>query len=709
MQNNEFIHHSLKYLQLGFSVIPIDQDKKPLVKWEEYQKRKATEEELRSWAQNFNNPNIGIVTGDISGMVVVDVEAGGDTTNLAPTILSKTGGGGYHFFYKHPGQPVKNGVRVKDKTDIRGDGGYVVVPPSVHKSGNSYEWLVPPDKNGFAPLPKWVLDLSANGKSKVDWQQFLETDNQQGSRNMTSAQLAGKLLHHLPSELWETAGWAAIVDWNQKKNKPALDEVELRKTWESIKKGEAQKRAQNSPEVRTSITFEQLEETIHKWLLIKDPGIIKVLVASVIANKLPSDPVWLFIVTASGGTKTELIRGLAKVPDIYSISDLTPQSFLSGEKSNKNASLLLRLPREVILTLKDFTTVLTMHRDKRHAILSQLREIYDGQFKKEFGTGETKEWEGKLGFIAGVTPVIDTHYSIYQTLGERFIQYRPRQSDPIEIALKAMGNSGKETPMREEIQNAFADFIAGVAIPEEDIAIPEELTKRMAYLAAFCVRARSGVIREGYSHREIELIPDSELPTRLAKQLITLACALYLITGEFTEEDYELVYKVGMDSLPQNRKAVIDLLYKTNEFLETTEIATKIGYPTNTTRRVLEDLHGLKLILRESKGKGFADRWAMLDKTTELLEQARPKNLKESKAIEAKQDYGPLFNNLGEFDEAQFKEELRGSDIESLKMTYEKGKVWFDENESSQNLEEVNRKLEILEDEISARTFEEGV
>lgn len=382
------------------------------------------------------------------------------------------------------------------------------------------------------------------------------------------------------------------------------------------------------PEKRNPIGFQTLEGVINKWLLIKDKGIIRVLVGSVIANKLKGDPVWLFLVTASGGTKTELIRGLNKIDGIYSLSDLTPQTFLSGEKSNKNASLLLRLPSEVILTLKDFTTVLTMHRDKRHAILSQLREIYDGQFKKAFGTGETKEWNGKLGFIAGVTSIIDTHYSIYQTLGERFVQYRPLQADPFELSLKAINNSGNEKEMREEIQNAFADFVTSIEIPAEKITIPEDLKNHIAYLASFCVRARSGVERGGYS-REIELIPDSELPTRLSKQLITLALAFSLIeNGQFTTEDYELIYKIGMDTLPQKRKLVIETLIKNDDYLETADIAMEIGYPTNTTRRILEDLHGLKLIIRESQGRGYADRWIIDDTTRELLDKAKPNNPK---------------------------------------------------------------------------------
>ena len=370
--------------------------------------------------------------------------------------------------------------------------------------------------------------------------------------------------------------------------------------------------------------FAQLEAVINKWLLINDPGIIKILTACVLANRLPADPVWLFIVTASGGTKTELLRGLNKIENIYPISDLTPQTFLSGEKSNKNASLLLRLPKEVTITMKDFTTVLTMHRDKRHAILSQLREIYDGQYKKEFGTGESKEWDGKLGFIAGVTSVIDQHYGVYQTLGERFIQYRPTQPDPIELSLKAISNSGNEVQMREEIQDAFAKYVASVEIPLEPMDVPEPIKQRIAHLSAFCVRGRSGVIRESYSTREIELIPEAELPTRLAKQLITLLCGLSLISGVFTDADYRLIYKIGMDTLPRNRRRAIEHLVAADKPQETAEVAHAIGYPNNSTRRVLEELHGLALINRRSQGQGAADLWEMRAHTLDLLAKAEP-------------------------------------------------------------------------------------
>lgn len=407
-----------------------------------------------------------------------------------------------------------------------------------------------------------------------------------------------------------------MIEQNYQKIEPQIEQ----------KIGEIEKTIQ---EKRTPIDFQTLEKTISKWLLIKDRGIIKILAATVIANKLRGDPVWLFLVAASGGTKTELIRGLNKIDGIYPISDLTPQTFLSGEKERKNASLLLRLPLEkTILTYKDFTTVLTMHRDKRHAILSQLREIYDGYYRKEFGTGETKTWEGKMGFIAGVTSVIDNHQSIFQVLGERFIQYRPEQPDTIALAKKAMANSGGEKIMREEIQNAFADFLAGIEIPQESALISEDLKDRIAYLASFCVKARSGVIRDGYSSRDIELIPDTELPTRLAKQLITLISAFSLMGNTTPEEDYELIYKIGLDTLPQKRKRALETLIRATDEVDTADVAMAIGYPTSTTRRILEDLHGLGLVKRRHEGKGYADGWLISDYTRELLERAKPNSLK---------------------------------------------------------------------------------
>ncbi len=177
--------------------------------------------------------------------------------------------------------------------------------------------------------------------------------------------------------------------------------------------------------------------------------------------------------------------------------------------------------------------------------------------------------------------------------------------------------------MREEIKTAFAEFIASVDIPTERIEIPDNITNRLVHLAAFCVRARSSVIRDTYSTREIELIPEAELPTRLAKQFSTLLCGLSLISGGFTEADYQLIYKIGMDTIPRKRRMVLDLLIASETPLETAKIASDANYPKNTVRRTLEELHGLRLISRDSSDINMSDLWSLHDSTRQLLAKAQ--------------------------------------------------------------------------------------
>lgn len=371
--------------------------------------------------------------------------------------------------------------------------------------------------------------------------------------------------------------------------------------------------------------FASVESTFNKWLLIADQGYIRLILAVVIANILKGDPFWLFIVAPPGGTKTEPLRALGKIPGIYPISDLTEQTFISGDRQNKKASLLLRLPSQSILVLKDFTTVLSMHPDKRGSILSQLREIYDGHYSKDFGTGERKEWKGKLGFIAGVTAAVDRHYSVYQVLGERFLQYRPLQPNRILVAKRAMENNGREAEMRQELQEAALQYVTNLTIPNTPPDVPERFTDRIAALAHLAATGRSGVFREGHSTREIELIPDPELPTRIAKQLRIMATALAVMNnGEYGELDYGLLYKIAMDSIPKTRRTVLQTLYESADQIETATVATAIGYPTNTTRRILEDLTGLGLVQRQSQGAGNADLWRLTDETWALLSDVAP-------------------------------------------------------------------------------------
>jgi hypothetical protein len=367
--------------------------------------------------------------------------------------------------------------------------------------------------------------------------------------------------------------------------------------------------------------LDKVEAVFRQWLLLKDPYVVRAVLAAVVANRMSGDPLWMFLVAPPSGVKTELLVSVSWSDFSFPLSDLTSQTFASGMRG-EDPSLLSKLKFGQVLILKDFTTVLSMDRDRRAEILSQLREIYDGAYKKSWGTGKILDWHGKLGLIAGVTPIIDTHYSVFQTLGERFVQYRVVQPDAIKVAKIAIQNQGRESEMRAALAAATAKFFSCLDMKE----VPEldDLTVgRLAALAAFCVRARSGVVRDAFGGKEVEYVPEPEAPGRLAKQLALFYRAL-LICQSDRDVAYYLAQKIAFDSIHKTRFDLIRLFHRlpADLGLTTSEVAEKSGYPTRTIRRYLEDLTALDVIAVSKPGQGKPDRWRLSTYSIEMLQSA---------------------------------------------------------------------------------------
>jgi archaellum biogenesis ATPase FlaH len=231
------------YIDAEISVIPVGMDKIPLIPWKVYQERRATTEEIEAWLNAFPQMQLGIVTGAISKLIVVDVEKGGDPSWLPETAIVNTGGGGWHYYYSYvPG--VNNKARIKPLVDIRGDGGYVVAPPSKSNKGQ-YTWQKQINPVVF---PKDLFDITKTERPTIATNNpnspVLDDEYQgygEGQRNDEMTRYIGKVLKWVHPSDWDTVAWLSISMANQK-NKPPLSELELRKTFESIKS--AEKRSQ---------------------------------------------------------------------------------------------------------------------------------------------------------------------------------------------------------------------------------------------------------------------------------------------------------------------------------------------------------------------------------------------------------------------------------------------------------------------------------
>ena len=173
-------HAALYYAtHLGWPVFPVvPAGKKPLVERGFYSAT-VNVDQIHGWWQRWPLANIGVPTGRITGLVVLDVDVKADSETgrngidslgrlaqvsgyvpLPPTRLAATGGGGFHLFYAYPpGAKVRSTSRLRGLPglDVRALGGYIVCPPSQHASGQRYRWI---DEGPLAPYPRFLVELA---------------------------------------------------------------------------------------------------------------------------------------------------------------------------------------------------------------------------------------------------------------------------------------------------------------------------------------------------------------------------------------------------------------------------------------------------------------------------------------------------------------------------------------------------------------------
>jgi putative DNA primase/helicase len=187
----------------GYSVFPLPRGRKrPAGAWKVYQNRRATLGEIERWATA--DTNVAIVTGHVSGLLVVDLDSAEAVQEaerrglpLTPRCSSPRG---EHVYFQHPGGCVSNGVNLLPGMDVRCDGGYVVAPGSTFvptaeelaegRERGEYKWLVPPGSTPLAAPPDWVLDLLKKGATR-NAACVREPLSPSGSRAISAAAAAG--------------------------------------------------------------------------------------------------------------------------------------------------------------------------------------------------------------------------------------------------------------------------------------------------------------------------------------------------------------------------------------------------------------------------------------------------------------------------------------------------------------------------------------
>ena len=195
------VDEALKYAEMGLAVFPVNRNKSPCTP-HGCKDAKKDPGAIKNWWKKFPDANIGIATGSISGgIVVIDIDVddnrgiyGTDSLRewerehgeLPETWRSITGRGGYHYYYKSD-EPIKNTTGLYPGIDIRGEGGYVIAPPSIHSNGREYEWEIGPEDCELCEADNLVMRFIRKRHTEVTRKPHFELPDNitQGHRNDT--------------------------------------------------------------------------------------------------------------------------------------------------------------------------------------------------------------------------------------------------------------------------------------------------------------------------------------------------------------------------------------------------------------------------------------------------------------------------------------------------------------------------------------------
>jgi hypothetical protein len=216
---------ALEYIDYGLNIIPVKVDKTPAItSWKKYQQEKINFDEFISLTKTKEAlgqvQGIALITGQISGITVIDFDNGSeDIFKGIETPTVQTGGGGKHYYFKYT-EKISQGHNATLHIDVRNDGGYALMPPSITNKG-SYFWIKDL-KTPLAELPQDFINLYSKNivKKVLDFSGAVE-----GSRNQTAVSVVGKLVANFRHDL--DLAWVSFKSWNDR-NTPPLPDEELK-------------------------------------------------------------------------------------------------------------------------------------------------------------------------------------------------------------------------------------------------------------------------------------------------------------------------------------------------------------------------------------------------------------------------------------------------------------------------------------------------
>lgn len=288
--NDAILNAALDYAARGWSVIPISRNKQPLIEWKTATKKELTDpENIREWWRKFPAANVAIVTGARSGgLVVVDIDIDEDkgvngmdsleewcedhnVFGLESAATVETGRGGKHLYFQSD-NVYHNQVGCLPGVDIRGEGGCIVAPPSIHgTTRRTYAWDIEEDEPVVPVADSDTVFFLASMEQTKGNAEHQKNDfsgkTSVGGRNNKLFKYAAHLQGRGEDD--ETI-IEYVKDYNQRNLEPPLDDDEVQRTLDSVLshkewKGTTQAKPKHVEDPEQESEEEPCFEVINAW------------------------------------------------------------------------------------------------------------------------------------------------------------------------------------------------------------------------------------------------------------------------------------------------------------------------------------------------------------------------------------------------------------------------------------------------------------
>jgi hypothetical protein len=390
------------------------------------------------------------------------------------------------------------------------------------------------------------------------------------------------------------------------------------------------KNIQTPENIGEHVPHKLVYDTFGKWVHLSDSpkydqkstDIYDVIFGMAFANRIPGDPVWLYLCAPPGAFKTEPLMALSGGKLIEVHESFTPASLISGFNQNAVDPSLIPQFNGKLVIIKDGTVLFGLPENELKEILSILRGAFDGLCTKTFGNGTRRSFKSTFGLIIATTPIVEQYTEVMSSVGERFLTWRNWISEDFSVRYdhikRALGNIAREDEMRKEISAISKRVLLSgfKSLPVVSNEIEDTIIKMSQWIAVM----RGSVSRDKF-RRNVLYKPFSEVGTRLSKEILKLLMGISIFKGEgsLRPNTMRIAKSIAWSSV-STRYAETLKAFLQKEVLTAVEAEKMIGLPAETVEMVMENMMMLGILKKIENMKWIIEpKFLSLTKGAKLL------------------------------------------------------------------------------------------